>query len=249
MLILDEYNHALHLLEYGFSTRMNYQELLILAKYYRYLGESTQSVSKRLVEYCEKFVPDYNDVLHFSKIKRAVNKSKKQSLKFPQNVFITKSELDSIRKIENRKYEKILFVMLALSRNNILLDNKGKDNYYVNLKLSTIFSLAKVYARKDEKNYILNLFKINNLLRIPERTKAPNGKIDSFQLLFINEESEKILWIKDFNNIVDSYPLYCEVCGNIFEKKTNKSNNQKYCTNCFNENNKNLKLKWWHKTH
>ena len=240
-LIIDEYSYALHLLEYGFSGYMKWQDLLILAKYYRHLGESTQSISKKLVEYSQKFNSEYNDIVFSDKIESAVRTSKKQNLRIPQPVFITQNELDSMRIVNNYRYEKILFVMLVLSRNNKMFNNNLGGDYYINQKFSTILSLAKVYMRKEERNKLKNSFFVLGLIDAPSPIKIPKDKRDNFKLLFADENSEKILWVKDLNNIVDFYFPYCQSCGKQIDRKSNR---QKFCDECWMERNKELQRNW-----
>ena len=95
--------------------------------------------------------------------------------------------------------------------------------------------------RKDERNNFKNLLFKLGLIISTEPIKIPRKKIDSFKLLFINEDSEKILWINDFENIHLSYPFYCEVCRKMIEKN---GRNQKMCDDCWKEKHRKNSREW-----
>jgi len=226
--VFDELSYAKKLLEFGFTKKyITIGELIILAKYFRYLGKDDQDILEELENFCKKYFPGYIDVLHYEKIEMALG-SLKSVLRIPIDISITTRELNSIRSLKNYRYEKVLFVMLALGK-YYKLTNTGKSSktkeYYINCKNSTIFRLAHVSEKKNE-NIMHILYKngfINN-----------NVRTNSYYLTFttMDDMSESAVNISDINNITHYYPLFCEDCGKLL---ATKSKMHCKCSDCYNK--------------
>jgi len=235
-IVFDEYQYAESLLKNGFKDFIKWIDLLALARYYRYNGYNSPEIKKAIVSFYKQFNPEYNEVLMGEKIDNAIAKSKKQPLRFSVDVYITQQEMANIRKIKNYKYEKILFVMLVLSRYNKLIYGSRSNRYYINQNFSTILSLAKVYVNKQERNYIKHFLHKAGMITAPEMNKYSEKNTKEIQeLLYSNENSNHDIIVNNLLDIVSFYPLYCDTCGNVIE---NANRNQKMCNNCSEEANK-----------
>lgn len=239
-IIFDEHKYALKLLDNGFSKFMKYNDLFILAKYYRFMGFKTTQVRRYLQDFCEKFYPDYNDVIFGNKLDFATKKSEKFELRIPSEVFITLSEMEKIRSVKNYRLEKILFVMLMISRNNKIFRGNISEFYFVNENMSTIFALAKVYSTKKERNEIKHeLYKLGFIEAIPANAKFDSNGKDNFRLFYADDKSEVDFTITDLDNMVLFYKPVCEVCGKEIEKKNNR---HKMCSDCWKEKHRILNM-------
>jgi hypothetical protein len=235
MLILDEQKRALHLLEFGFTGILGYQDICILARYFRYLEYTPKKIKNSIVDFYKKFDPTYNEVIFGNRIDRAIKKSKKYPLKICQDVYITKNELEKIKEIKNFRYEKILFVMLVLSRYDRLSKNEDYKEYRLYLDFSNVLKLSKVYANKIEKESIRKELQDFGMIEYKKPKDESDFYSDVFILHYFDDNSDKEVWVTDINNILSFYPFYCNVCGNKIDRK---SNHQEMCSDCWNEKRK-----------
>jgi len=238
-LIFDEKKAAEEILQNGFSSFMSNKDLGILAKYFKYLGKNKIQIRKSLIEFCEKYNPEFNEVLSREKINNAINSSDKFGLRLPVIINITESELKSIKNIENYNRQKILFVMLVIAKYAKYSGTRYKakkesiydDNFYVNEKTTSILKMAKVNINKIDRRKVFVDF---NKLGIIKPTYG-----GGFQIMIVDELSPISLTITDMDDMIDFYPFYCEKCGKLAEK----SKRHNYCEECYQEDLRNRKTK------
>lgn len=239
-IILDEKKYAEKLLKYGFVKFMSIKDLTILSKYYRFKGYKSRNIKLELVDFCKKHNPVYNEILHENKVELAMKYSKKQELRESSDVLITNSELENIRKLKNHNLEKILFCMIVISRfySRLNPEDKQNDDLYCNVKFSYIMSVAKVYSTKQERNKIINYLNTNGYI---EATLT-----NSFKIKFAdNTKTEGGVIVKDISDenlksIITFYPVYCEDCGQRFDRKKYAKSNK--CESCYSVYRKEQKL-------
>jgi hypothetical protein len=238
--IFDDIDYAEKLLKNGFVTFMSMRDLRVLAKYYRYKGHSESQLILDLQNFCKNFNPQYNEILAEEKIEKAIEYSKKGSIRLPITIEVTKNELDKIKAVKNYKYEKILFCMLFIAKYNRKIkeinnpEEKFNGRYYINGSIAPSLAMAKVYATKIIQAEIkadlkdLEYFDATNY--IPNRKyKNEDG---GFELFYLDREWNKedvAVKIEDLNNVILAYPIYCENCGRQIYKKYPKHNKCKEC--------------------
>jgi hypothetical protein len=239
--IFDDIDYAEKLLKNGFVTFMSMRDLRVLAKYYRYQGHDESQLILDLQEFCKKFNPQYNEILAEEKIERAIAYSKSGSIKLPIIIEVTKAELDRIKQVNNYKYEKILFCMLFIAKYNrkIKETNDPEENfngkYYVNGKFAPCLAMAKVYATKVVQDEIKADLKVlgyfNATNNAPKRKyKNEDGGFELFYLDREWNEEDVAVRIEDLNNVISSYPIYCEICG---KELKNKARYHAKCNDCY----------------
>jgi len=220
MKIFDELSYAKNLLEKGFDENRFSTDLLILAKYYRYLEYKEKQIKKSLIDFCIQFDPYFNLVLNDESLRNAVINSREYKLVLPVDVPITEHELESIKKLDNFRYEKVLFVMLVVAKYFKLTRKHNKEEkdfddgkYRENLSFSTIYRLAHIAEKPGE----------NIKHKLSELGFADPGNIrpESIRLNFTdtNDKSEIKIIVTDMNNIISFYPIYCSWCGKILTEK------------------------------
>jgi len=145
-------------------------------------------------------------------MKKTIVESKTYLSQVSKNILITERELESIRSLNNYRYEKILFTMLVLGKYSKCINSKNKSKeYYIKESIDTIYRLAHTVKKKNE-NIFHTLYKmgfINSII-----------KADCFVLTFTNidDNSETKIIVKNMSNIISFYPLFCETCGKEFIK-------------------------------
>ena len=226
MKIFNELEYAERMLADGFiGTRMG-SNLLILAKYYFYLGKDYSEVWNELSGFCAKFLNLYDEDLYAEKIDQIIKTANKLNLRIPVDVPVTKKEIDSIKEIGNYKFEKVLFTMLVLAK-YYKLTNPSKKNtnsqyYYVNNSFNEILKHAHTSQKGNEIVHALyNLGKI-------DRSKI----IDSYIIKFTDDQDDSNVEIivSNINDITSFYPFYCLDCGKQIEKT---GRNHKICDDCW----------------
>lgn len=235
-MIFYEKEYAEILLESGFTSFMNFEELTILAKYFRYEGKNNSQIRESLINFCKKFCPDFNEVLSRGKIDDAIKKSQKYGIRLDTKINITHAEIEEIKSFGNYKKQKILFVMLVLAKyfkyNNTKL-NKDKEKYdndfFVFLyNFITILKLAKVNIGKIERKDILHEFE--------ERGMITTSRYDVFKVNFVCEDSPIEIIVDNLEDIISFYPGYCEKCGRVIKNRAKKHD---LCEECYNEHRRN----------
>jgi hypothetical protein len=240
-LIFDEKKHALNLLKNGFSTSyINFNDLCILAKYFKYIGKNRTQIRKNLQDFCIKFGQEYNEVLFRDRLENAIRQSQKYGIRIPIDINVTETELEKIKNIGDYKRQKILFVMLVIAKYFKYTDSRLQDkrkrintNFYVNENFIDIIELANVNIQRLERRDILYDLEQSGLIS----TKGNKRDDIYFLINFIDEESDIAIVINNIDDIVKFYPVYCEKCGKIIRDKSKRHN---FCENCYKEYRKDI---------
>jgi len=235
MKILNELAHAEKLLKNGFSKFMSLVDLMVLAKYFRYLNKSNAEIEQELFKFCRTFAGEFSEIIFSDQIEKAIRYSKRYDLRIPVDVPITSKEVEAIKRLHNYRYEKIIFTMLVLGKYFKLTNSKNHTKeYYISESISTIYRLAHTSQKKDENIFHI-LYKSGFIDYIL--------KTGSFILKFTNtdDDSPMEIVVTDISNITLFYPPYCKVCG---EPLTKKSNSHSSCIKCQKEQRRQSKNVW-----
>lgn len=251
--IFYEEEYAKNLLKNGFTSFMNFDDLSVLARYFKYIGKNKTQIKKSLIEFCEKWNPDFNEILARNKIENAVKVVDKYGIRFPMDVNITNSELEKIKSAGNYKKQKILFVMLVIAKyfkyNDTNLDknreSKCSSRFFANENMTNILKMAKVNISKKERIDIQH--------ELQESGFITSIGAKSFEIHIIDDNSDISIIVTDMNNIIDFYPykneIICENCGKIIEKPKMRN----ICNQCYEkdllERQRTSKRNWWKKNH
>jgi hypothetical protein len=233
MLIFDEYKYALRLLNHGFVKFMSNIDLTILAKYFKYIGKTEDQISEDLYHFCRTHNPEFNEIIFRGNIESAIKNSRKRPLLIPQSIPVTQKEIDTIKSINNYNAEKVLFILLIVAKHYRI--NLGWHDYIANIKRTEIFTRAKVCALKKDKDILLTI--LDRDFGLTDAVVLRKIKNMSLRLTFVDEESNPIFYVNDFDNIIDFYPQYCSNCGKEIQRKKNNKKN-KFCNECWKEINR-----------
>ena len=224
-IIFDEVMYCKNLLENKPKIIKN-RYLYLLLKYYQYMGLNKIDTIEKIKEFCIMCDQNYNFTLAENLFINLEKNYGKQKIKIQKNIGITKKELEIIRSCNDYKKEKILFVLLVISKNN----HGISDKYYVNeVKDSTLFRLAKVYLNKSDRD------KIMRELNVEGYFSKPRYDQQNFLINYVDTSEEYEIIITDINNIISFYPVYCEKCGKRIDKVSEK---RKLCDECYKEKRK-----------
>jgi hypothetical protein len=240
-MVFYEEKRAKILLEQGTQSFVTYEDLSILAKYFKYIGKNKTQIEKSLIEFCEKNICNFNEILFRDKIENAINSCDKFGIRLHIDVPITNSELEIVKNCGDYKRQKILFVMLAVAKyfkyNDTRLtpkkNNNHDDDFYVNIKWLDILKMAKVNVSKVGRRDIIYDLEQSELITLIKRR---NGGV-SFQVNFIDENSESIIIINNMDDIISFYYFNCEKCGNPIKDRAKRHD---LCEECYKEHKKEL---------
>lgn len=227
--IYDELEYAKILIEKGFEKFPSTIELNILSKYYRSIGMNSSEIKKEIISFCQKWDNKFNLMVFENKIDFIIKKSSKYELKTLVDIPITKKEIEKIKELKNYRYEKIVFVMLVISKYNYITGGKKYNNYYFSGKLSGIYRMAHVSQMKNENIGYL-LYKAGYIIDTQKR--------DNFKIAFTDntDDSEVQMIINKMDDIYLFWKQTCSMCGREINKKSKK---QTYCSDCAEEREKN----------
>lgn len=236
MIFINEQDAVQDIFKKGFENkRANFRELALLAKYYRWIkGLGDRKIEKEIITFCVENDRYFNETLQHGLVQSVVKQSRKYKLRMPPNVQITDKEIDSIKKVRNFYYQKILFVLLVLSK--VL---KFSSTRVVNKKAEFIgYTVGDIYIRQ----FILKRFRIsrNKFLKISHELyllgMVEPTYTNALRVLYSDDTGIPLISIDNFDDVCYNYIEflggelgYCKKCENEFVKN---SANQRYCESC-----------------
>lgn len=204
-----------------------------LVKYYFSIGMNKPQIIDTIDKFFALNMKDYNSVKWQKSIGNMVNfikRTKDFTLLDIKEVEITESELNTIKKLDNIKFEKLAFVLLVYAK--IYNQMNGKDENWVNEEHKYIFSDAKIGITVKDQGKMLYDLKELGLVGFSAMITSTNIKVN-----FVDEDSPIVFVVSDFRNYVLEYLRWkgeniinCEECGiliPLFGKR------QKYCNGCY----------------
>jgi hypothetical protein len=238
-IILDELAHVEKLIKSkSFGKYLKLKDLILLAKYFVYLGYDARTIKTELIKICKYVDKNWNETLQGWKVDVSIREAGKRKIRTAIPIPITYDELLMIKQINNYALERVLFIFLAYSKilkyNNTLIKPRKRPRllglFYANEAPSVIFSLAKVNVRKSQREKMLHeLFQHGYL---------DATRYGGYLIKYVYENSQTAFWIEDYENIVLYYQrekgeivVGCQ-CGRLFLKRGSRSG---LCPVCLRE--------------
>lgn len=208
-------------------------------------GMDKEQVVKEVHEIMEKcyvgYKPSKWEKIIDSTSKLYEKKLEKHKLIDVDSISITESEWSAILKLNNEVLERLAFIMLVYQKIS-KIKNPNSDNW-INQSIGDIFKEAKVSYKGDKQKMLLNELYKRGYIKQPNICYGT-----SFQILFVDENSNVKIRANSFENVITYYyenklnKKYkaCEVCGIRFEISNYRQKKKKYCKKCSKEKNKEL---------
>ena len=230
MIILDEFSYAKNIFNNGLSSFMSGRDIRLLIMYFRNIGIEESEIYNKINNWLLEHQEDYNEILYQEFLLRIIKTSRRSKIKKFNNITITENEFNIIREIKNYRLEKIVFIMLVLSKYYFItgkrFDEEKTDNYTLK---TTPYHILK-FSKTNEKNkeWVFNQLLEKNII------DTTFGKDGAYYIININknDNSEPKIIVEDLNNFINYYKPYCEVCGIEIEKRNNRHS---MCSNCWKE--------------
>lgn len=211
---------------------LNFFDLSRMASYFRYeIGKSREQAKTDIIEFCKENNSNFNYVRAMKTIKNVMSWSDKHKLRTVEDIVVTKSEMSAILEaFDDYKYQKILFWMLVVAKHFHKKDHylehrpSAKDEiYYYNFGLAQAFRLAKVHVSKKKRFEMLYNLQQSGMIKTTHRA--------SFEILFVDEESEPEIIVDNLDDIISFFPYYCDSCGKKYERRSYSKN--RLCDECY----------------
>jgi len=232
-LILNEKEVLKNSLENGYvDNKKPTNTIKLLAKHYLSINMNKKQAIYSINDFFTKYYKGYNSVQWIDtieKIVKSIHKSKDYELFVVDKIEITNNELETIKKINNGRLEKLAFTLLVYAKIYNKL-NKNNTNW-INEEHKYIFSDAKVVVKIEEQGKMIHKLGELGLVEVSRKVDCTNIKIN-----FADENSDVGIEITDFRDFVYLYLKwkgenigFCEEC-NVPIRITN--GNLKYCKSC-----------------
>ncbi len=265
--IINERKFIDEILATGYIDEIHTAKILgKLAKHYYWdLGYKEARTVKALDAYMIAHYPGYNENSIKQLIKtnnsrqpiyyweRLYKRLYKTAMKTPiceaDGIWITQSELDKIAELNDKVLERLAFVMLCYAK-LYKVRNPNANGWVYSNKYKDIFKQARITCKVDKRYEILNELDRKGYLfpyQFPSAEKMEKMSTYTLQriherqldsrVMFINDDSEKIIFIDDWRELGYYYRRYkgeniikCVKCGKL--DRGNKNRTKKYCSSC-----------------
>lgn len=232
--IFDEKSITENIINNGFVDNVNINKTIKkLARYYHYVQcLNSDENYNAIVEYMNKYCPDFSEVGSYSDIKGCIKDAPKGTWKDIKQVIITKAELEFIKSLNDIRQEKLAFVLLADAKyDNACKQVKLNLSY---LSVSDLYRLARVTMPIKDRNMFLNFLYEKELVEININPSSTHKK-----LLYVSDNEDEVGLVLNENNYKELAFTYmnwksggykeCKTCGRLFKIK---KGNQVYCKQC-----------------
>lgn len=214
-----------------------------LSMYARYLYHEKKMKKSEIISELDKFMqenyPRYNPVDWVDYIDKFASKASKHPLCKCDGIWVTENELKTISEIKNKVLERLAFTILCLAKFNNY--RNPSCNNWISYTNGEIYSMACINTTAFEKDIKFWELRERGLIEYAKRVDNLN-----LQILYIDDESEKKLFVTDFRKLGYEWRLYkgekyirCADCGTLV--KDNHNHTKRYCNNCAVENRKEYK--------
>lgn len=233
MILLNEKRFAEECITSGLNGQKPYFVLSLLARYYYHAcGCKKKEIKEKLTEYLKKYYPRYEiDEYDWEEaIDKLAGKAGKYPLYEIDGVSIKVSEMETIRKINDKVLERLAFTMLCIAK----LNNRKRErnNGWITTDSADLFNYARITCSAYERELKICMLYKMGLLELPKRLDNLNIRV-----AFICDSGDEALFVSDFRELGYEYQLYrgknyvrCAECGILI--KGNKNGTKKYCNNC-----------------
>jgi hypothetical protein len=243
-LIFDEVADAEKILEDKCLDFFDPTKIIILAKYFTYLGKTKKETKNLIIEFCKS----QNNIKYEDRdeeiITNALNDLKKYNIRVPKVCVITRAELDEIETVNDEEAERVFFVMICLAKYFMETNTSKNKKEYPEEKLIFWRSTSELFKMA---RYSENFFNRNMIIGMVERMgyiKTVSNKDRTKNHIYINtyyKDSEPVIFFDNPECVYKLYGAYkkrklitCSVCGNSVVKNSNR---QMMCKKCANKKN------------
>ena len=231
-IVLNEYTWAEEALRTGILGKKQNDALIRIAKYYLANGCSKDEARRMTEEFLTRSDPSISVVVWTKKLDYVMSRAVKTPIIRLDYIPVTAAELETIQKIDKRQTARLAFTLLCVSKYWDMVS--PNNNHWVNEKDSELMKMANISTSVRRQSAMFSELKSLGLVRSSARVDNLN-----VQVLFSDEESAVVLYVKDFRNLGYQYLKYlgepymeCSCCGLVVRSSTGVGRSRKYCSMC-----------------
>jgi hypothetical protein len=233
-LVINEKEIVRNALDEGYIHNKPSITIICLIKHFFGIGMDKKQVRESIESFMKDNYKKFNSVKWADKLDRWVNSHEKKThdLLEIKDISITDKELEFIKQLENKEYERLAFTYLVYSK--IFNIKNNNDSYYVNAPRSEVFKDAKVSAITMKQRLIINDLMSLGVLEQSKRDDRTNKRV-----CFTDNSGNIKISVSDFRNFVYEYSKWCgesivncELCNVLVRQSSNR---KKYCDACWKE--------------
>ncbi len=204
----------------------------------RYLLHSKQYSDSANYNETMQWMSKNNGIFEESSYSKMVSDAIKMAQKRPffmlEGIKITQKELENIKKMDNLRAEKVIFVLLCMAKQQKVA--YGFADGLVKYEIAQLCKEARISVPSDDREYILYHLVKNGLLCYPKKNDSKCLIVN-----FIDEDGEPVLNLDEnkCQELVYEYLHWrnngsgyaeCELCHRMM--KQSKSNPKRFCKEC-----------------
>ena len=245
MMILNEEKFAKELLTgQNDSVKSIRQKIDLIARYNCHvMNKKADESYTSIVKWLEKHHEIFSEQTYSNIISDCIKKAAKRPFYHIDAIKITKKEMEIITTQDNLRYEKILFVLLCMAKQQKVA--YGFDNGLVSYKITDLFKTARVSVPVDERENILHELLKAGLIGLPMKNDTK-----CLFVKFVDESEEVALELneQDCGELAYAYLHYtgkakvfrCSKCGKLIKQSKKYGELCKGCQSGISE----MKLRW-----
>lgn len=244
-MILNEEKYAKELLTgQNDSVKSIRQKIDLIARYNCHvMNKKADESYTSIVKWLEKHHEIFSEQTYSNVISDCIKKASKRPFYHIDAIKITKKEMEIIAAQDNLRYEKILFVLLCMAKQQKIA--YGFDNGLVSYKLTDLFKTARVSVPVDERENILHELLKAGLIGLPMKNDTK-----CLFVKFMDESGDVVLSLseQDCGELAYAYLHFtgqakvfrCAKCGKLIKQSKKYGDTCKGCQGGGSE----MKLKW-----
>jgi hypothetical protein len=244
-LIFDELFEAKRILKNKNLEYFKINDLTLLAKYFRYLGQTWKEMRTNLINYCSSQDNITFETYDADIIDLAIKNAKVYLLRVPTMCYVTEQELLEIETLNDFKTERIFFVMICLAKYFMETNTAFNKKEYENKKLifwkttNELFKEARYSNNFFDRNILIGDIQDKGYIKTEPNKKRTKNYI-VIKTCYPN--STPIIYFNNPDKIYKLYKAYkenklinCTECGITTIKNSNR---QAMCQKCSEDKNR-----------
>lgn len=228
LFILNELKYVEYVLQEGIIGRKPSHTISLLARqYYHEKHLSNYEIYDKINIFMSECYEDYNYTEWYDAIISRIKTAVKYPLLKIDYLPISQSDMDKIGLLTDYNLQKLFFTCLCFAKYYNAINQK--NNNWVNIKLTQLFSIANLSGKKSSKLYLLHTLK--KLGQIEFSMKCDNTNVRVVNIYDGNDYH--VYHMEDLGNqymVLIGNGFYCAKCGKY--EKQNKAKTKIYCRNC-----------------
>lgn len=221
------------------------QKIDLIARYnYHVMNKNNDDIYASIVKWLERHHEIFSEQAYSNIISDCIKKAPKRPFYHIDTIKITEKEMNIITSQDNLRYEKILFVLLCMAKQQKIA--YGFDNGLVSYSMTDLFKTARVSVPVDEREDILHKLLKAGLIGIPVKNDTKclfvnfMDDADEDIVLELNEQDcgELAYAYLDFTGKVKV--SRCAKCGKLIKQSKKYGNLCKGCQGDILD----MKIKW-----